>query len=286
MDSGAPGDADRPVAGVAVGIRIKTTSEVVFTTSAENYLRGRFADRGHNSRVTLPPGDDLATLEAALLARLQAPLPGAVVQRRFCPQPTRTAWDPAAQPPDARRAGALLLLYPGAQGTSIVLTQRHADLPHHGGQISLPGGGLHSGESPVEGALREAQEEIGLDPSDVRVVGSLSTLWVIVSRFVVHPIVAVAPARPAFAPAPGEVASLIEAPLAALRDPAGLKWDRRLRPQPGGQPGLPIWVPYFDVGGHQVWGATAMILGEFAALLDPSFGPGPAPEPSGLRYSR
>lgn len=236
--------------------------------------------------MTLPPGDDLATLEAALLARLQAPLPGADVQRRFCPQPTRTAWDPAAQPPDARRAGALLLLYPGAQGTSIVLTQRHADLPHHGGQISLPGGGLHSGESPVEGALREAQEEIGLDPSDVRVVGSLSTLWVIVSRFVVHPIVAVAPARPAFAPAPGEVASLIEAPLAALRDPAGLKWDRRLRPQPGGQPGPPIWVPYFDVGGHQVWGATAMILGEFAALLDPAFGPGPAPEPSGLRYSR
>ncbi len=167
-----------------------------------------------------------------------------------------------------------------------MLTQRHADLSHHGGQISLPGGGLHGGETAAEGALREAHEEIGLDPSGVRVVGALSTLWVIVSRFVVHPIIAVAEIRPAFAAAPREVESLIEMPLATLWDPTGLKWDRRLRPQPGGQEGLPIWVPYFDVGGHQVWGATAMILGEFAALLDPAFGPGPIPEPERLRYSK
>ncbi len=236
--------------------------------------------------MTPTPGPDLPSLEATLRARLQSPLPGAAAQRRFCPQPIRTAWDPAAQPPDARRAAALLLLYPGDEGPSIVLTQRHADLPHHGGQISLPGGGVHGVETPAEGALREAHEEIGLDAAGVRVLGSLSTLWVIVSRFVVHPIIAVADARPAFAASPREVAAVIEAPLAALRDPAGLKWDRRLRPQPGGQQALPIWVPYFDVGGHQVWGATAMILGEFGALLDPAFGPGPAPEPHGLRYSR
>ena len=241
---------------------------------------------GDNRLVTHPPADDLAALETVLRARLQAPLPGPGAQRRFCPQPARTAWDPAAQPPEARRAGALLLLYPGPRGTSIVLTQRHADLPHHGGQISLPGGGLHAGETPAEGALREAHEEIGLAASEVRVLGALSTLWVIVSRFVVHPIVAIADVRPAFAPAPREVESLIEAPLAALRDPAGLKWDRRVRPQAGGRADVPIWVPYFDVGGHQVWGATAMILGEFGALLDPAFGPGPVPEPAGLRYSR
>ncbi len=228
--------------------------------------------------MTLPPGADLAALETILRARLQAPLPGAAVQRRFCPQPIRAAWDPAARPQDARQAAALLLLYPGAKGTSIVLTQRHADLPHHGGQISLPGGGLHGGETPAEAALREAHEEIGLDPASVRVLGSLSTLWVIVSRFIVHPIIAVADARPAFAPSPREVEAVIEAPLAALRDPAGLKWDRRLRPQPGSQRALPISVPYFDVDGHQVWGATAMILGEFGALLDPAFGPAPSPE--------
>ena len=266
MDARAAGHQDRAVSGLAVRVASDLPED--------------------NPRVTFPLEADLAALTTQLRRRLREPLPGAEAQRRFAPQPPRRSWDPASRPPGAREAGALLLLYPGANGPSVVLTQRHADLPHHGGQISLPGGGLHGGETPVDGALREAHEEIGLDPSDVPVVGALSTLWVIVSRFVVHPIIAVAGDRPAFAPAPREVELLIEVPLAALRDPAGLKWDRRLRPQPAGQADLPIWVPYFDVGGHQVWGATAMILGEFGALLDPTFGPGPVPEPSGLRYSK
>lgn len=226
---------------------------------------------------------DLPSLEAALRERLTAPLPGAEVHRRFSPQPFRESWDPAARPPHARQAAALLLLYPGAHGPSLVLTERHADLPHHGGQISLPGGGVRTGESVAEAALRESHEEIGVDPSVARVVGALSPLWVLISGFVVHPIIAIADARPAFAACPREVETLIEVPVAVLRDPARLRWQRRLRQRADGT-AVPLRVPYFALGdpdsgdGPQVWGATAMMLGEFGALLDPAFGPGPVPE--------
>ena len=226
---------------------------------------------------------DLLSLEAELRARLRTPLPGPDVQRRFAPLPALKSWDPAARPAHARQAAALLLLYPGALGPSLVLTERHADLPHHGGQISLPGGGVHEGESVADAALREAHEEIGVDPSAARVVGPLSSLWVLVSGFVVHPVIAVADTRPDFAVSPREVETLIEMPVAVLRDPARIRWQRRVRQRADGT-GVPLRVPYFELGdpdasdGPQVWGATAMILGEFYALLDPAFGPGPAPE--------
>jgi len=233
--------------------------------------------------VPLPLDADLLSLEAELRARLRTPLPGPDVQRRFSPLPALKSWDPAARPAHARQAAALLLLYPGAHGPSLVLTERHADLPHHGGQISLPGGGVHDGESVAEAALREAHEEIGVDPSAARVLGPLSSLWVLVSGFVVHPILAIADARPGFAVCPREVETLIEMPVAVLRVPARLRWQHRLRPRADGS-AVALQVPYFALGdpntgdGPQVWGATAMILGEFFALLDPAFGPGPAPE--------
>lgn len=212
-------------------------------------------------------------IEEELRIRLLAPLPGADTQRKFSPQPTRRRWDPAARPADARAAAALILLYPGAEGPSIALTLRRADLPHHGGQISLPGGGLDGTETPEQGALREAHEEIGVVPSTVRLVGTLSSLWVIVSRFIVQPVVGVTDERPDFVPCPREVDTLIEAPLAHLRNPVNLHWDRRVIE------GHDIWVPYFDVHGHHVWGATAMMLGELMSVFDPSFGPGPRPQP-------
>jgi len=214
----------------------------------------------------------LADLEAQLRRRLQSPLPGRDAQMRFSPRPALKSWDPSAKPPGARHAAALLLLYPGDEGPSVVLTERHASLPHHPGQISLPGGALDADETPDIGALREAQEEIGVDPATIRIVGALSTIWVIVSEFIVHPIIGVADARPVFAPSPREVESLIEAPVATLWDPACLRSERRLRRPPGTTMEIEIDVPYFDVRGHQIWGATAMMLGEFGVLLDPSFG--------------
>ena len=203
----------------------------------------------------------LESLEAHLKFRLTLPLPGAEAQWTFAPTPARKDWRPELRPSTARQAAALILLYPGFDGPSFLLTERRHDLPHHPGQISLPGGALDPGEDAEQGALREAHEEIGIRPRDVRVIGALSTLWVVVSNFVVHPIVGVADERPEFRAEPREVAALIEAPVRALRDDAHIKSEQRVRD------GMIVRYPYFDIDGHQIWGATAMMLGELRAIL-------------------
>src|SRR5690242_16728341 len=105
---------------------------------------------------------DLRELESFLRLRLTRPLPGAVAQWKFAPTPARKGWRPDDTPATARRAAALILLYPGEHGPSFPLTVRRDDLPHHPGQISLPGGGLNPDEDPGAGALRETHEEIGI----------------------------------------------------------------------------------------------------------------------------
>jgi 8-oxo-dGTP pyrophosphatase MutT (NUDIX family) len=215
---------------------------------------------------------DPSNLESFLRERLAHPLPGPDAQLRFAPHPRRRSWRPDQEPEGARHAAALILLYPGAEGPSFPLTVRRHDLPVHAGQVSLPGGGIDPGEAPGAAALREAHEELGIDPGAVRLIGPLSPLWVIVSNFVVRPFVGVTDARPAFCAAPREVAELVETPLSAIRDPARVVWTSRMRD------GVRVHYPYFDFGGHHVWGATAMMLSELASILDPSFSPPPRPD--------
>ena len=212
---------------------------------------------------------DLPAVEAFLRERLGQALPGAPAQWRFAPRPARKGWEPDQQPEGARQAAALILLYESHGGLVLPLTVRRDDLPHHPGQISLPGGAVDPGEPPEQAALREAHEEIGIVAGDVRLVGSLSTLNVIVSNFVVRPFVGVVNGRPEFRLAPNEVASLVEVPLEELRDAGRIGWSRHVRE------GLIVEYPHFDLAGHHVWGATAMMLGEFASLFDPEFGPPP-----------
>ena len=207
-------------------------------------------------------------LEAFLRTRLTGPLPGAEAQFRFSPRPTRKGWRPDDRPPGAREAAALLLLYPGAAGPGLPLTVRRHDLPQHAGQVSLPGGRIDPGESHLDAALREAEEEIGVPRESVRVLGALSTLWVVVSNHLVYPFVGITDARPEFRLAAREVDTLLEVPVIDIRDPARLGRSRHARE------GVIVDYPHFDLAGHEVWGATAMILGEFACLFDPDFGRG------------
>ncbi len=167
-------------------------------------------------------------------------------------------------PPEVRHAAALILLYPSGSEYKLPLTIRRDDLLHHPGQISLPGGGLDRGEPAEAAALREAGEEIGVDPAAVRILGSLTPLYVIVSGFVVTPFVGVVDARPAFRLEAREVAEILEVPLSELSDPRRRLWGNRTRE------GYLIDFPYFAVGtppNHEVWGATAMMLSEFVELL-------------------
>jgi 8-oxo-dGTP pyrophosphatase MutT (NUDIX family) len=134
----------------------------------------------------------------------------------------------------------------------------------HTGQVSLPGGSVDGGESFEAAALREAVEEVGVNPADVTILGRLTSLHIPVSGFLLHPVVAVADGRPRFRTAEWEVARLLEVPLSLLDDPAARRSERRQR-QEGGRV-VDIEVPYYAVDGEQVWGATAMILAEFLVV--------------------
>jgi 8-oxo-dGTP pyrophosphatase MutT (NUDIX family) len=208
--------------------------------------------------VTLPPLPDLA---AALRARLQHPLPGLDAQLRMSP-PQRgepDQWHEAQR--NARRAAVLALLYPFDGTVGVVLTQRHEDLKAHSGQISFPGGRIEGGETPVEAALREGWEEVGVDRDAVDVLGTLTDLYIPPSDFTVTPVVATLPERPFFRPQEEEVDLIIEVPLPILFDPEARKsalWTFGERE---------IEIPYFAFGDFEIWGATAMMLAEFVAVV-------------------
>ena len=203
----------------------------------------------------------LSDVEAMLRVRLAGTLPGIEAQVRFAPFPGRPGWTPGELPEDARQAAALVLLFPGENGVAIPLTVRASTLARHAGQISLPGGATDPGETLAEAALREASEEIGVDPSSVRVLGELTPVHVLVSGFTLHPIVGVSDERPPFQAAPGEVDEILEVRLEHLRDASRIRTGTHVRE------GVAIEYPYFDLSGHRVWGATAMVLGEFVMLL-------------------
>ena len=196
--------------------------------------------------------------------RLRAALPGWSAQRRMSPMP-RVELDSSMTLADLRPAAALVLLYEDEGAWCLPLTVRGARLRQHGGQVSLPGGRLDPGETAEQAAIREAQEEIGLTPSDVRVLGRLSPLPIPISGHLLQPIVGYTRRRPPFVPAEHEVERIIEVPVARLRAADAIGRETRARSIP---PFGPMEVPFFDVAGARIWGATAMVLAEFLVVIE------------------
>jgi 8-oxo-dGTP pyrophosphatase MutT (NUDIX family) len=199
-----------------------------------------------------------------LRSRLAQPLPGLEAQLRMAPTP-RLGWDPLKFPDGARAGAALLLVYPHDEALHFALTVRGSALRNHTGQVSLPGGRVDEGESFEDAALREAQEEVGVDPRAVELIGRLTPLHIPVSGFVLHPVIGFTSMRPAFQRAEWEVARIIEAPVSLLADAGVFKREIRTRVVNGQT--IDVDVPFYDIEGEKVWGATAMVLAEFSAML-------------------
>ena len=167
---------------------------------------------------------------------------------------------PGAPAGSARRSGVLVPLFVRDGTLWVVFTRRTDTVEHHRGQISFPGGA----EEPQDGdlsqtALRETEEELGVRPKDVRMLGPLSPI-VTVTDFYVAPFVGAIPQPYVFSPAESEIAQVLEVPVAALRNPA-IKETKFL-------PGRDEPVLFYRHGDNVIWGATARILAELLEALE------------------
>lgn len=193
--------------------------------------------------------------------KLIGPKPGLKAQLGMTPNP-RPGHQVYTEVEDSSlKAGVLVLLYPREGRLHLVLTRRTDRVDFHKGQISFPGGRLEAGEGLEQAALREAQEELEVDPDSPRILGMLTPLYIPPSNYCIYPVVALTENRPDFQPSHLEVAEILEIPLDHLLDPQNIRretWTFR---------GTDVEVPFYAFGEHKIWGATAMVLAELLAIV-------------------
>lgn len=207
------------------------------------------------------------TLREKIIAGLKAPLPGVEAQYKLAHVLRKHAPSPAS---DARRAAVLALFYPapneGKHRENLVFIQRSSRDPRdrHAGQISFPGGSQEPEDKNLAAtATRETWEEIGVPEAEIEVLGALTELYIPVSNFLVAPFVGFIDHRPNFIRQESEVDVVLEIPFDTFLDPASRQlMDKEL------SNGMKLTnVPYWNVPGHRIWGATAMITSELVELV-------------------
>ncbi len=198
-------------------------------------------------------------LTERLRERLLDPLPGTAAHLGMAPGNRLTGAQLTVEEKRCREAAVLVLLVPIEGTAHVVLTLRPSTLRHHPGQISFPGGRREAGETPLETALREAEEEIGV-AGGLDILGSLSPLYIPPSNFCMQPFVARLPERPVYRPHDREVEAVLEVPLGALvADGCARRTVWQIR-------GEEVEIPHYRVGPHRIWGATAMVLAELLEI--------------------
>jgi len=197
-----------------------------------------------------------------LQTQLQAPLPGRAAQYKMA-HFVRQQYKPA--PETATKAAVLALFYEKNKEPHLVLIERVSTNKNdrHSGQMSFPGGKQDADDKDISyTALRETEEEIGIPIKDVQIIGRLTNLYIPVSNFLVHPFVAYLEETPVFNAQESEVNQIVEVPFSLLQDKATRqKIDLRISTNMTLK-----GVPYFNVFGKVVWGATAMMLSELLEL--------------------
>ena len=197
----------------------------------------------------------------ALEGRLSGPKPGLKAQLMMTPNP-RPGHQVYQEVEDSSlKAGVLTLFYPREGNLYLVLTRRTDTVDFHKGQISFPGGRLEAGEGLEQAALREAKEELDVDPGSIRILGMLTPLYIPPSNHTIYPVVALTENQPDFKPSHIEVAEVLEIPLDHLLDKKNVRremWNIR---------GSDVEVPFYAFGEHKIWGATAMVLAELLEII-------------------
>jgi 8-oxo-dGTP pyrophosphatase MutT (NUDIX family) len=206
---------------------------------------------------------ELEKLITLLQFRLTQALPGALAH-----DPMRAVAVGALKPNFKydvlpRKGSVLILLYPDEDGSiRFPLTRRQTYSGAHSDQISLPGGKTEGIESYIETALRECEEEIGIDRKTVQVVGRLSEFFVMPSNFLIIPVVGYLPFKPEFKADPYEVAKIIQGNVFDLIREDAIKEKEILAANQ-----FTMRAPHFEIEGEIVWGATAMMLNEFRSIV-------------------
>jgi 8-oxo-dGTP pyrophosphatase MutT (NUDIX family) len=187
--------------------------------------------------------------------------PGYRAQLGMCPipRPGHQAYDEVED--KSLKAGVLVLFYPLEDRIHLVLTRRTDKVDFHKGQISFPGGRREKNEALEQAAMREAQEELGIDPDSIRVLGMLTPLYIPPSNYCIYPVVAITEHRPDFRPSHLEVAEVLEIPLDHLLSPQNVRWETWTLK------GTDVEVPFYAFSKHKIWGATAMVLAELLEMI-------------------
>ncbi len=197
-----------------------------------------------------------------LQQRLQQPLPGAEAHETLRATPTgliKPKFDHSLPP---KPGSVMILLYPDGGQIKFPLTKRHEYLGAHGGQVSLPGGKAEPGETAIETALRETEEEIGVKAQQIKVVGELSQFFVMPSNFMVIPVIGFVEQRPVYQAQQSEVVRIIEGDISDLIRPDAIRTKEILAAKM-----YPMLAPHFEIEGEVVWGATAMMLNELRVIV-------------------
>lgn len=191
-----------------------------------------------------------------------ATLPGEDAHRMLAPLQRLSTKDYLKQNPSYKTSCVAVIIYPDNNITRLLLMERPESAHAHSGQISFPGGKREQDDvTLMDTAMREMYEEVGVPPSAVTMIGSLSEIYIPVSNFLVHPFVGYSEKKPVFQLNPGEVKSVVTPEIETffLNELPTFRFESRSFG----------WIdaPYFPYDNHMIWGATAMIISELIYIL-------------------
>lgn len=190
--------------------------------------------------------------------------PGEEAHRLMMSYSRALAADAKKMSPPPKESAVLFLIYLKDQVPHTLFMERPANQGVHSGQLSFPGGKRENEETLLQTAYRETFEEIGIDPSSFELLGSLSELYIPPSHFIVQPFIAYTESLPTLYPNHEEVASVIESPLEFIL----AQNEHQTTPVFIPRVNVHLEVPFFDVQGKTLWGATAMMLAEFKMIIE------------------